>query len=540
MSGDGAGKGLQIPFGLGDAGSDEERAQSGGRNAQREQGDRAGAARKTRGWKGQAADASSNADEIAAPRERAADRPDGPPASSAVVPLAERRAGQLSNLRRIEQRLTVVPLAAPRPSGAAQASAAQALAASVPLGMPQPLELPEQTPPAQPPKTDPAADPGLQNLPPLPGMMVSRQDRSTFISFAVCVLLPVVVASIYYLFIASHQYVAEFRFTVKDTSQSSAATPTSLLSMIGGVAGPSTTENYVVADFLTSRQAAEELQKRIKVVDLYGRSSVDWLSRFNNSRPMEWFIPYWQKMVTASYDQVTGIAVAQVRAFSAEDALLIANSLVALSEELVNQISNRARSDAVTFAQREVDRAEARLRAIRAKLTDYRSRVGVIDPATSVVASNSLLIQTLRSNLATLETQVASLKLQKLQPNAPMMISLENQIRSTKEQIQAVEGTVGKGAEGKALSAVIAEYEQLDLERQFAQTMLAGAATALDQARAASASQHLYITPYVRPSLPQSAIYPRPFMSILTVAVLAFAFWVAFLMVMRSIRERFV
>jgi len=524
MSGDGAGKGLHIPFGLGDAGTDEERPQSGGRHA-KDPAERA-AARKMRALKGQAAIASPNADETAD--------------TSAVVPLAERRADKLSNFRRIEQRLTVVPLAASRPSGAAQAAAASAAsAAPIPPGLAQPLGLPEPPPAVQPTKSDPAGESTLQNLPPLPGMLVNRQDWGTYISFAVCVLLPVVVASIYYLFIASHQYVAEFRFTVKDTSQSSAATPTSLLSMIGGVAGPSTTENYVVADFLTSRQAAEELQKRIKVVDLYSRPDVDWLSRFNGSRPMEWFIPYWQKMVTASYDQVTGIAVAQVRAFSPEDALLIANTLVALSEELVNQISNRARTDAVTFAQREVDRAEERLKAIRAKLTEYRSRVGVIDPATSVVASNSLLIQTLRSNLAALETQLASLKLQSLQPSAPVMVSLQNQIRSTKEQLQAVEGTVGKSTDGKALSAVIAEYEQLDLERQFAQTMLAGATTALDQARASSASQHLYITPYVRPSLPQSAIYPRPLMSILTVAILAFAFWVAFLMVTRSIRERF-
>jgi capsular polysaccharide transport system permease protein len=449
--------------------------------------------------------------------------------TSEVVPLPQRRDASGRLPRRIEQRLTVVPAESQGTGAAPPATAFQLGAASA---IPVPPIAPRQ------PEED-APLPRVQALlPPLPEAVTSRAS-SLAVSFALCVVLPVILATLYFSFIASPQYVAEFRFTVKDTTTSAASSQTgSLLSMIG-VSGGSSTENYLVADFLTSREAAEALEKRINVKELFAKPGIDWWSRFESSRPMEEFVPYWQKMVKSSYDQITGIAVATVRAFSPEDALLIAGSLVTLSEELVNQISNRSRSDAVKFAQQEVIRAEERLRAIRAKLSDYRSRVGVIDPATSVVASNSTLIQTLRSNLAALETQLATLKLQNMSASAPVVVGLQNQIRSTKEQIQAVEQTVGKSVDGRALSAVIGEYEQLDMERQFAQTMLASAATALDQARASANAQHLYITPYVRPSLPQSATYPRVFLSVLTVAAFAFGFWIAGLMIVRSIRERF-
>jgi capsular polysaccharide transport system permease protein len=190
------------------------------------------------------------------------------------------------------------------------------------------------------------------------------------------------------------------------------------------------------------------------------------------------------------------------------------------------------------FTQNEVGKAEERLKNIRSKLTEYRNKVGVIDPATSVVASNSALTQSLRSSLTQQETQLQTLRLQNLQPNAPAIITLQNQINSTKEQLATIEGSVGRNKNGAALSSVIAEYEQLDLERQFAQNMVTSTMAALDSARANAASQHLYITPYVRPSLPESSLYPRRILAIGTAAGLALIVWLSGLLLGRSVIER--
>jgi capsular polysaccharide transport system permease protein len=59
------------------------------------------------------------------------------------------------------------------------------------------------------------------------------------------------------------------------------------------------------------------------------------------------------------------------------------------------------------------------------------------------------------------------------------------------------------------------------------------------QARANAAAQHLYIAPFVRPSLPQSSTYPHRLQSVILVGAMAFAFWLTGLLVLRSIRERF-
>lgn len=368
----------------------------------------------------------------------------------------------------------------------------------------------------------------------------SWSERGWILSLLICVLLPGLIASVYFGFIASSQYVAEFRFTVKDASQRTSIPNNPLMSVLGGINGTNNFDNYLVVDYLTSRQAIEELENRIGVTKLYAKPSIDWWGRYNSSQPLERFIPYWQSVITARYDQVTGIAFAQVKAYTAEDALLIAKSLVTLSEELVNGIANRTQIDAVRFAQREVQQAEKRLVEIRAKLTEYRNRTGVIDPTTSIAASNAALVQSLRATLAQLETQQSALLRQQLDASSPTITVLSNQIRSTREQLQKVESSVIQDRDGVSLSRVVAEYEQLDLERQFAQSMLTSTMQALDQARASAASQHLYITPYVRPHLPQSATYPRRLLSVLVVICFAFLFWFIGLIVVRSIRERFI
>lgn len=375
---------------------------------------------------------------------------------------------------------------------------------------------------------------------PLSAGAIKHQLRQ-HLGFVICVLMPIFVATLYFGFIASNQYVAEFRFAVKDVSSQGAAAAgaSGIMAALGGGGGSSAYNNYLVTDYLTSRQAADELQKRINIISLYSRPETDWWARYNSSRPIEKFVSYWQGMITANYDMVTGIATAQVRAFTPQDALLIAKSMLKLSEELVNRIDSRAQNDAVSFAQKEVDRAEARVKVIRAKLTEFRNRLGVIDPNASVVASNSTLVQNLQSNLSQLEMQMATLINQKLSPTGPAVQALKSQIKSTKEQLTSIEANVVHTRTGETLSSAIAEYEQLDLERQFAQNMLTSALQALDGARANAAAQHVYITPFISPNLPESASYPRRFMSILTVGALAFGVWLAGLLVVRSIRERF-
>jgi capsular polysaccharide transport system permease protein len=370
-----------------------------------------------------------------------------------------------------------------------------------------------------------------------------NRSYGSIISFVLFVGLPLLVASVYYIIFASDQYVVEFRFAVRETSTTT-STSTSAAGALASQFGISSSssnpsENYIVADYLLSRQIIEELQSKIDVISLYSRPDVDWWARFDSSKPMEKFVKYWRDMATANFDQITGFVTADIRAFSPEDAYLVGKTMVSLSEELVNDIGRRSRMDAVRFAEEEVKRAQNRLKGIREQLSVYRNREGVIDPTTNVVASNNSLAQTLRATLMQYQNDLALLKQQNVRENAPPVQMLESRINTARNQLATIESQVGTNQAdlNRPLSKVVGEYEQLDLDRQFAQASLTGALQTLDQARSTATAQHLYITPFVRPSLPRSSTYPNRMWAILTVGFVCFILWTIGLLIVRSVRD---
>jgi capsular polysaccharide transport system permease protein len=368
-----------------------------------------------------------------------------------------------------------------------------------------------------------------------------RRSIGGYLSFVLCVLLPTIVAGVYYFAIASDQYVVQFRFAVRDTSTSvsTSAATAELTAMVGLSTSSNPSENYMVTEFMTSRQAVEELQASLNIRKLYSRPFIDFASRLDPSVPIETLARYWKRMVTAEYDQVTGIAVAEVHAFTAEDALLISQSLLSLGENLINEVAQRPQREALRYSEIEVKRAEDRLRAVRAELSDYRDKAGFIEPNSSVVSANAAVAATIRSVIAQIQTDISTLKNQGMRPTAPSMQSLQMRLKATEEQLKAVESQVSlpKQTGDNSISQAVARYEQLDLERQFAQNLLTSTMQSLEQARSNAATKRIFVVAFVQPSLPQASTYPRRGVATLTVAIACLIFWTVGLLVSRSIRE---
>lgn len=368
----------------------------------------------------------------------------------------------------------------------------------------------------------------------------TRRPLGGIVSFVVCVLLPTLLAGVYFFGYASNQYVVEFRFSVRDTNSSAvsgANSASGIMASIGLSSATNSNENYMVTEYMTSLQAVEDLQKKIDVRKLYSHPSVDFLSRMDASNSVEDFARYWKSMVTAEYDTITGIAVARVQAFTPQDAYLVAQTLLTSADDMINEVSQRPLREAVRFAEAEVKRAETRLKEIRADLAAYREKEGLIEPMNNVVLSNATLAGTIRGLLAQLQTDLGALQKQGLGANAAPVRTLEMRIRATEDQLKSIEAQVSRQGTGSALSPVVARYEALDQERQFAQNMLNSTMQSLEQARANAITKRLYIVPFIQPILPVSSTYPNRFIATLTVAAACLLLWTVALLLSRAIRE---
>jgi capsular polysaccharide transport system permease protein len=379
----------------------------------------------------------------------------------------------------------------------------------------------------------PAAPPG----PPPAGIEKVRSRRRismTWLSFLALVALPTAAAAVYYLFIAADQFVAEFRFGLRAAEPARAEIGT-LLPMTG--AAQTTVDSYAVAQYIGSRAIVDDLDPKLDLRQMFSPSAADWPARLHLPVTVEDLVTYWQRQVDAFFDPINGTIVVRARAFTPADALRLAQAVLASSERLVNELSARARRDALRNSENDVSAAERRLGAALAHMRDYRDKEGLIDPKKAADA-NAALAGRLRDELVHAEASLATLQ-QFVARNAPALKLLQARIDSLKAQQSVLDSEATETAQSRerTLSRLMGSYEELESERHFAETAYQHALEALDRARINADRQQIYVADFVPPSLPEKSLYPRRWRSLALVFAAAFMVWAIGGLTVRSIRD---
>lgn len=337
-------------------------------------------------------------------------------------------------------------------------------------------------------------------------------------SFLVVVFIPCLIATIYFAFIASGQFTSEMRFSVRAGEKVS-------MDLASGSAMTQGQDTLIVRDYLNSRGLVEELDKRIGLRRLFSRPEIDTLSRFDPDAPIEELLRYWQQKASSTIDQTSGVVTIDVRAFTAEDAHLLARTVLELSEALVNDMSRRAREDLLAQSEAELHRAEARLKKARLAYQDLRNEQGILDPRKQAEAISKVMSE-LRMERMRMQNELATTG-QSLSPQAPQIQVLRARLAAADEQIAELQHKLtGDSASAEpTIASSITRFDALDTEHKVAQSQYGSAAGALERARMNAERQSLYLAAFVEPLLPQEARYPRRFWAILGFIVGASLLW---------------
>ena len=256
-----------------------------------------------------------------------------------------------------------------------------------------------------------------------------------------------------------------------------------------------------------SRDAVKLLEGQDDVRGIFNHKGSDFLARFPGlltGVSFENLFKAYERFVSVTIDEDSGIATLQAKAFTPADSQRLAERLIHYSELLVNRMNARAEQDAVSLAHQEVDRAEGRVVEARAALTSFRNHSMMIDPS---VSSNHmlLLISRLSGDVALREARLADLE--QTAPGSPQIAVLKSEIAALQSQITSLNGKLAGGTQ--SMSPQLATFEQLQLKRDFADKEFAGAMDALETARIDAERQHIYLERVVDPMLPDYALYPK-------------------------------
>jgi len=352
--------------------------------------------------------------------------------------------------------------------------------------------------------------------------------------FFISVLLPTAVASVYYGLIASDTFVSESRFVVRSPQRPQLSGLGAILG--GGGFARSQDDTYSVHDYVLSRDALAELDKKLDLRKVFSSEAIDPFNRFT---ALEWdfsfesFYKYYRKRVAVEYDTVSAITVLTVRAYTAEDARNVNALLLRMGERLVNQLNDRSRSDLISVAEKEVKASEDRAKDASLALSTFRSRQSVFDPDRQAAMQLQGTAKIQEELLAT-ETQLAQLR--QVSPSNPQIPSLASRSELLREAIGRQEARVA-GKQPGSFTTQSSGYDRLLLEKTFAERQLAASLAALENARNEAQRQQLYLETLVQPNLPDKAIEPRRLRTVAMVFLLGLIVWGVLSLVVSSVRE---
>ena len=378
-----------------------------------------------------------------------------------------------------------------------------------------------------------AAPTGVQNVPAGVGETKRRRARLIF-SFILCVLLPSILGSAYYLKYASDRYATGASFVVRGFS---GGTSGDIVSSFTGItsSGSTTSDSYIIRRYLRSGDLLLLLDDQLQLRAHYSDPKIDLLSRYDASQPFEKFIEYWGRRITTTYDSTTGIVTFEVQGFDENLTLRLANAVLAAADDLVNELSREARQDSLGFAVTEVERAEARLREAQLDLRQFRSTTGTVDP-TMNAQFDAELVAELEAQLAEIRAQIAAI-VPNVDPGTPILQQLERRQAAIQAQITARRAAIGTTDDSVTNADSLTLFEGLQIEQTFAQQRYASALTSLEQARMEADGLQRYLAVFDKPLIPEEAIYPRRVRNAILVALATFVLWSIGTLVTYAVRD---
>lgn len=341
-----------------------------------------------------------------------------------------------------------------------------------------------------------------------------RRRRPKLLSpFMLVVVLPTLLSAIYFLFLASPQYVSEAQFVVRGQGTSSPGMLSSLLQTAGG--STASEDTYAVQDYMMSRDATVRLVQTVNLKTMFARRDADPIARFPNSftgHSFEHFYRYYRRHVMADLDTTTGISTLTVRTFRPADSRLVAIDLMVAGEQLINRMNERQRQNTISSSAREVADAEAQLRQIGDRIASYRNRQALLDPMKQSVPMLKD-INDLQTVLTTTRVQIAQLTASA--PDSPLLPVYERRVAALEAQI--ARSSTGVTGSDTSLVPKITAYDELTIQQELDEKQLAGATTALEAAKTQADRQLLYLDEIVQPDLPDYADYPKGVASTLVI-----------------------
>lgn len=354
--------------------------------------------------------------------------------------------------------------------------------------------------------------------------------------FFMSVMIPTLITALYMFVFAVDQYKSEAGILVKSAQGGNTTGGIAAILETTGLSVSSADTN-AVAEFLQSRGALEELQKRIDFQSMMEVDYADFVARFPGihlTDSFEKLYDHYLRKVEVITDEGTNIISISALAFTGENAEQIVSTLLIIADDFVDQLNKKSLQDAIAVSQIGVNRAEEKAREVLLKLTRERRLQNIISPEVDL-ERNSQYILEIEGALVEVEGRIKSLE--KSASNSPVLEAARQRQQYLKGVLEnSKKQQTGEQAEGN-LTLAFEKIFVLEQEAEFAAEALGLARASLERARTDVLAKQIYLAHVVRPHVSDDSRFPKRWANIATVFAVFGGLFVIFWLFLTNMRE---
>ena len=363
-----------------------------------------------------------------------------------------------------------------------------------------------------------------------------RRRRSALLMarLFVFVLLPTILAGIYYYTIATPIYSAKTAFVIQQAEPAAAAGMTSLLR---GTPMASSQDSIAVQGYLQSQVAMTRLEADNGFRAHFSAPEIDPIQRIAPGASEGEVYRLYRKTVKISYDPTEGVIQMETMAADPQKAVEFAEALIGYAEEQVDQMTMRLRDDQMKGALEAYNEAEAKLAEANRRVVELQERFKTI--------SSEVEVSLITSQIGQLEGQLTQDKLSLAQmesnesPNAARMEPLKRRIATLEDEIGKLRSKLTEdSATGLSVAKIQSELLMAQADVQTRQMLLASSLQAMESSRVEANRQTRYLAISVAPVAPDEASYPRAFENTLVVLLIFTGVYLMISMTVAILREQ--
>lgn len=349
--------------------------------------------------------------------------------------------------------------------------------------------------------------------------------------FTLIVVIPGILATIYYLLVASPVYVSESRIVIKTVSDSSSSGFLSFLRTVG-ISDLSQTGSSIVVEFCKSRDTMKLLDNQYKIKEYFSRNG-DIISRFNSlgfDNSDESFYKFYVKRIVSSWiDSSTGVVVIQTRAFDGETAYKLNKEILEQAENFVNLLNKRASLSTLQYYENKIKESRKKIEDTSRKLVSLFKKEGTVSPEAQIYGQVQLITE-LQKRLMEKKLELARIK--SLAPDNPALKVIEEDVKKIEREIEIRfnELVLKLGKNSVTIELIKAELQTLQNE-------LNAHIQGYIYAQLQASMKHYFLETIQTPTVPDKAVEPRRIRNLLTVYILSFVLWGILSLLLAGIKE---